>query len=84
MAAGSDLIDNVRGRGVLLAFDLPDTRARDLFRGLLMANGVLALKSGSRSIRFRPMLDLDNPAVEAGLAAIEKSLYDARRNGGQL
>ncbi|PKO20495.1 MAG: L-lysine 6-transaminase [Chloroflexi bacterium HGW-Chloroflexi-1] len=84
LAAGSDLIDNVRGRGMLLAFDLPDTRARDLFRGLLMANGVLALKSGSRSIRFRPMLDLDNPAVEAGLAAIEKSLYDARRNGGQL
>jgi len=84
LAAGTDLIENVRGRGMLLAFDLPDTRARDLFRGLLMANGVLALKSGHRSIRFRPMLDLDNTAVEEGLAAIEKSVYDARRNGGQL
>ena len=35
IAAQSDLFENVRGRGMFLAFDLPDPRARDLFRGLL-------------------------------------------------
>jgi len=81
LAAGSDLIDNVRGRGMLIAFDLPDTHSRDLFRKTLLENGLLALKSGLRSVRFRPMLDLDGAAVEEGLACVEKSLHDVRRAG---
>ena len=69
---------------MMLAFDLPDTCARDLFRGLLMENGLLTLKCGERSIRFRPMLDLPAAAAEEGLAIVEKSLYNARREGGQI
>jgi L-lysine 6-transaminase len=84
IAASSDLIENVRGRGMFLAFDLPDPRARDLFRGLLWENGLIALKSGQRSIRFRPMLDLRPETVEEALAVVEESLYDARADGGQL
>jgi L-lysine 6-transaminase len=84
IAGRSDLISNVRGRGMMIAFDLPDPRARDIFRGLLMENGLLTLKCGQRSIRFRPMLDLDATAVEAGLAVMEDSLYDARSDGAQL
>ncbi len=84
LARDSDLISNVRGRGMLIAFDLPDPRARDIFRGLLLQNGLVALKCGARSIRFRPMLDLDRSAVEEGLAVVEKSLYDSRKDGAQL
>jgi L-lysine 6-transaminase len=84
LARGSDLIENVRGRGMMLAFDLPNGRARDIFRGLLLENGLVALKCGSRSIRFRPMLDLTAADAENALAVVEDSLYDARRNGGQL
>jgi L-lysine 6-transaminase len=84
IAQGSDLISNVRGRGMMIAFDLPDPRARDIFRGLLLENGLVALKCGSRSIRFRPMLDLDAVSVEEGLAIVEKSLYDSRSDGAQL
>jgi L-lysine 6-transaminase len=80
----SDLISNVRGRGMMIAFDLPDPRARDIFRGLLLGNGLMALKCGTRSIRFRPMLDLDAPSLEEGLKIVEKSLYDSRRDGAQL
>jgi L-lysine 6-transaminase len=69
---------------MMIAFDLPDPLARDIFRGLLLENGLVALKCGTRSIRFRPMLDLDAPSVEEGLAIVEKSLYDSRRDGGQL
>jgi L-lysine 6-transaminase len=81
---GSDLISNVRGRGMLIAFDLPDPRARDIFRGLLLKNGLVSLKCGVRTIRFRPTLDLDSAAVEEALKIIEDSLYHARRDGGQL
>jgi L-lysine 6-transaminase len=81
---GSDLISNVRGRGTLIAFDLPDPRARDIFRGLLLENGLVTLKCGVRSIRFRPMLDLDSAAVEEALRIVEDSLYDARIDGAQL
>lgn len=84
IADKSDLIDNVRGQGMFLAFDLPDPRARDLFRGLLWENGLIALKSGLRSIRFRPMLDLTPETIEDALAVVEDTLYDARSDGGQL
>jgi L-lysine 6-transaminase len=84
IAKGSDLISNVRGRGMMIAFDLPNPEARDVFRGLLLQNGLVALKCGVRSIRFRPMLDLDAPSVEEGLAIVEKSLFDSRRDSAQL
>jgi L-lysine 6-transaminase len=84
IARGTDLISNVRGRGMMIAFDLPNPQARDIFRGLLLENGLVALKCGTCSIRFRPMLDLDAPSVEEGLAVVEKSLYDSRRDGAQL
>ncbi|OQA42219.1 MAG: putative L-lysine-epsilon aminotransferase [Chloroflexi bacterium ADurb.Bin325] len=84
LAQETDLISNVRGQGMMLAFDLPDARARDIFRDLLLENGLIALKSGERSIRFRPMLDLDRATIAEALAIIERSLFDARENGGRL
>jgi L-lysine 6-transaminase len=84
IAKHSTLISNVRGRGMMIAFDLPDPVARDIFRGLLLENGLIALKCGTRSIRFRPMLDLPNAAVEEGLEIVERSLFDARSDGAQL
>ncbi|MCX6028732.1 MAG: L-lysine 6-transaminase [Chloroflexi bacterium] len=84
LAADSDLMSNVRGRGMMLAFDLPDGRGRDIFRGLLLENGLVALKCGERSIRFRPMLDLSPADMETALAIVADSLYDARKDGAQL
>ena len=84
LASKSDLLSNVRGRGMMVAFDLPDGRSRDIFRGLLLENGLVALKCGERSIRFRPALDLDAATVAQGLAIVEDSLFDARSDGAQL
>jgi L-lysine 6-transaminase len=84
IARGSNLISNVRGQGMMIAFDLPNPEARDIFRGLLLENGLVSLKCGTSSIRFRPMLDLDAPSLEEGLAIVEKSLYDSRRDSAQL
>ena len=47
----------VRGRGLMLAFDLPTPQARERFYEGIYEQGLLALRSGERSIRFRPPLD---------------------------
>ncbi|MGH8092970.1 MAG: L-lysine 6-transaminase [Chthoniobacterales bacterium] len=57
----------VRGRGLFLAFDLPDPATRNGFWKGLFDNGVLALKSGERAIRFRPALDFTKEMVDEAL-----------------
>jgi L-lysine 6-transaminase len=70
----SDVVSNVRGRGLMCAFDLPDTRARDCAQRLLREDHVLVLPCGERSIRFRPALDVTKPELEFGLAALDRTL----------
>ena len=45
-------VENVRGRGLMCAFDLADGETRDRFRKLAFENGMLVLGCGSRSIPF--------------------------------
>ena len=47
---------NLRGRGLMIAFDMPDGAARDALRTECWENGLATLVCGSRSIRFRPPL----------------------------
>jgi L-lysine 6-transaminase len=48
-------IDNVRGRGLMIAFDLSTTELRDRTASLLQEN-MMVLKCGTNSIRLRPPL----------------------------
>ncbi|HXG47217.1 MAG TPA: L-lysine 6-transaminase [Methylomirabilota bacterium] len=64
LAAREPLIRAVRGRGLMIAFDLPDRATRDEFYRGLFERGLLAIRCGERSIRFRPALDLPAVAVE--------------------
>jgi L-lysine 6-transaminase len=57
----------VRGRGLFLAFDLPDPATRDKFWKGLFEGGALALKSGERAIRFRPALDITKDVVDEAI-----------------
>jgi 4-aminobutyrate aminotransferase/(S)-3-amino-2-methylpropionate transaminase len=50
------LVSEPRGRGFLLAFDLPTTAARDDFLGRALRRGVFASYTGTRSVRLRPHL----------------------------
>lgn len=67
-------MDNVRGRGLMVAFDLPDKAARDAMSDRMKENGLYALKCGNRSIRFRGMLDTTSETIDKALAIVEKSL----------
>src|SRR2546423_7386875 len=57
----------VRGRGLFLAFDLPDAKTRDEFWKGLFDRGLLGLESGDHSIRFRPALDITTKVVDEAM-----------------
>jgi L-lysine 6-transaminase len=65
------LVSNVRGRGLMCAFDLPDAAKRDSLIGVLRAEErILLLPSGPRSIRFRPALTISEDELAVGIKAI--------------
>jgi L-lysine 6-transaminase len=68
------LVTNARGRGLMIAFDLPTPERRDQARLALIANGLLVLACGVRSIRFRPPLNLSAAEADAGLEIVRKTL----------
>ncbi len=80
LAADEPIITGVRGRGLLLAFDLPDRASREEFYQGLFDIGLLAIRSGDRSIRFRPTLDFPERAIAT---AMEMLGEQCRRMGTQ-
>ena len=54
----------VRGRGLMLAFDLPNTAQRDAFWKGAYELGLLIVRCGERSIRLRPVLDVKDDIIE--------------------
>jgi L-lysine 6-transaminase len=50
-------ISNIRGLGLMIAFDLPDTDKKKAMIQDLWAKGIIALSTGVRGIRIRPALN---------------------------
>jgi L-lysine 6-transaminase len=73
-AESGGVVSNVRGKGLMIAFDLPDQEKRDLMLDTMFDNGLLAMKSGDQSIRFRGMLDTPKEVVDDALAIIARSI----------
>jgi L-lysine 6-transaminase len=71
LARGHSEITAVRGRGLFLAFDLPDAAARDAFWKSAFELGLLVLRCGEKSIRLRPVLDIADDAIEAALRLMD-------------
>ena len=67
-------VSNVRGRGLMCAFTLPDQHTRDTFRTVAMELGCFTLTSGSTSIRFRPMLNLTREDADEGVRILTETL----------
>jgi L-lysine 6-transaminase len=68
----------VRGRGLFLAFDLPDANTREEFWKGLFDLGMLTLRSGEQSIRFRPALDITAEVVDEAMDLIRKYCRDRK------
>jgi L-lysine 6-transaminase len=74
LAQRRPMITAVRGRGLMLAFDLPDTARRDAFWKGCYELGLLVIRSGERSIRLRPVLDVKPEVVEKSLGIMDQEL----------
>jgi len=68
------LVSNVRGRGLMAAFDLPSGEIRDNALKAFMAADVMVLSSGHQSARFRPPLNLSMDEAGEGIRRMEKAL----------
>jgi L-lysine 6-transaminase len=71
-----ETVTGARGRGLFLAFDLPDKEARNRALLALREHQLLALPCGPRSIRFRPSLILEAEEAREGLRRVERTLAD--------
>jgi len=69
-----DLLSNVRGRGLMCAFDLPSGEIRDQAIKAMAANDLIVLASGHRSIRFRPALTITSEEAREGLKRIASAI----------
>ena len=67
-------MSNTRGRGLMIAFDMPDAAQRDQAQAALVGNGLLVLRSGVRSVRFRPPLSLSREEADAVLEIVRRTL----------
>ena len=71
VAAATELISNVRGRGLFVACDLPTTELRNaVLADLRDQEFVLALGCGPRSLRFRPALSVREDEIDEAAAAL--------------
>jgi len=64
-------ITNIRGRGLLTAFDFPDKATRDNFIRRGMEQNVMFLGCGDRTIRFRPALIIEKNHIDDGLTILQ-------------
>jgi len=71
LARRHPLLAAVRGRGLMLAFDLPDTARRDSFWKGAFELGLLVVRCGERSIRLRPVLDVTEGVIEEALRIMD-------------
>lgn len=67
-------VTNGRGRGLFVAFDLPDSGTRNRTLTALNDSDVLGLASGERAIRMRPPLVLSRSEADEGLRRVERAL----------
>jgi len=76
------IVSRVRGRGFMIAFDLPNSEIRNHFLSKTYENGLIVLPSGELSIRFRPSLNLPGELVDETLGILRESLADVLNMNG--
>ena len=67
-----DSLENVRGCGLMIGFDLPDSRIRDAFVIESLKKGLIVLGAGEKSIRVIPPYIIEQSEIDEGLRVIEE------------
>lgn len=74
LALKYDKMSNVRGKGLLCAFDFATKEMRNDFIQKGLAHNIMFLGCGQQTIRFRPALCMEKKHIDLGIAAMEKIL----------
>ncbi|MCY1534825.1 L-lysine-epsilon aminotransferase [compost metagenome] len=74
LATKHDKMSNVRGKGLLCAFDFPNKDMRNAFVQKGMDHNVMFLGCGNQTIRFRPALCIEKQHIDMGVEVMEKIL----------
>jgi 4-aminobutyrate aminotransferase/(S)-3-amino-2-methylpropionate transaminase len=69
-------LKNVRGPGVMLAFDVQRADWRDALRDRAFRRGLVLLPAGERVLRFYPRYDTEPSAIDEALAILRLALED--------
>jgi 4-aminobutyrate aminotransferase-like enzyme len=75
----SGLLQNVRGAGVMLGFDVSRADWRDALRDRAFRLGLLMLPAGERTLRFYPRYDTEPYAIDEALAILRRAVEDLLR-----
>lgn len=67
-------VTNPRGKGLFCSIDLPDTKTRDAVRKEALKNHLMILGCGTKTIRFRPPLTIQNEQIDEGMDILKNSL----------
>ncbi len=67
-------VTDARGRGLMCAFDLPDTATRNAVVKRAFQDGLIALGCGVRTVRFRPALTIGQSDLDMGLDILDGAL----------
>jgi L-lysine 6-transaminase len=71
-------IRGLRSEGLIIGFDLKDTKTRDDFMSVLKNKGMICNSTGRRSIRLRPNLCLTPEDAERGCRLIQQTLSEVK------
>lgn len=69
----ADVLSNARGRGLMCAIDFPDGDVRAAVGNKAYEMGMIILPCGTKSLRFRPPLDITAAEVDEALDIVEKA-----------
>ncbi|HQU74346.1 MAG TPA: L-lysine 6-transaminase, partial [Calditrichia bacterium] len=72
----NEFIFNLRGQGLMIAFDLPDSAARAELIRQAYDRGLFVFGCGTRSIRCRPLLDISKTHIDKAVDILESCIKE--------
>jgi L-lysine 6-transaminase len=78
--ARPDVLSNARGKGLMCAIDLPDGATRDRVGDAVYDLGMMLLSCGTRSVRFRPPLDITVAEIDEALGLFRRGVEQVTKS----
>jgi 4-aminobutyrate aminotransferase-like enzyme len=79
-----EIVKNVRGAGVMLAFDVARADLRDALLDRAFRRGLILLAAGERTVRFYPRYDTTPAAMDDALSLLRAAIGDFAGGGAAV